>query len=335
MKRITHIVLLSLLIISGNVNAQFAKPLPNKQDPWAEAQYSIGVIGGISATHWIHLGGTNTDYEQPITTIAFDSTFLTSTLNNALAGITVQKKLGDYHAVGLEVMYANRSTTLDNHYTISYSLDNDSTIFNYNTIQYSELLVQIPITQYFNNSAKKIRPYLFVAPRVTIPLNGTIAQEKMVFPITENESPLFPQNGDQPNNIDDTPIDTSSFAFSNRNMRSWNIGAVVGLGIQFRIPVGSYYFTTKLDASCYMGLLNTYSKYERGKVVKKDYKGNDVLDANGNPVLDLPINFNTGKPIDLGLLGTRYISNATVKLTLLFPIKKLQKDACVSWGEYD
>ena len=76
MKRFTHIVLLSLLIISGNVNAQFAKPLPNKQDPWAEAQYSIGVIGGISATHWIHLGGTNTDYEQPITTIAFDSTFL-------------------------------------------------------------------------------------------------------------------------------------------------------------------------------------------------------------------------------------------------------------------
>ena len=334
MKRFTHIVLLSLLIISGNVNAQFAKPLPNKQDPWAEAQYSIGVIGGISATHWIHLGGTNTDYEQPITTIAFDSTFLTSTLNNALAGITVQKKLGDYHAVGLEVMYANRNTTLDNKYTISYPNNIDSIVINHDIIQYSELLVQIPITQYFNNSAKKIRPYLFVTPRVTIPLRGTIAQEKMIFPIT-NAAPLFPQNGDLPNNIDNPATDTISFAFSNRNMRSWNIGAVVGLGIQFRIPVGSYYFTTKLDASCYMGLLNTYSKYERGKVVKKDYKDNDVLDANGNPVLDLPINYNTGKPIDPGLLGTRYISNATVKLTLLFPIKKLQKDACVSWGEYD
>ena len=123
--------------------------------------------------------------------------------------------------------------------------------------------------------------------------------------------------------------------FSARNMRSWNIGAVVGLGVQFRIPIGAYYFDTKLDASCHLGLLNTYSKYERGLVTKKDSNGHDVLDPNGNPVLDLPINLNTGKPIDPTLLGQRYISNATVKLTLLFPIKKIQKDACISWGEYD
>ena len=334
MRRLAYIFLIPLFVIGGNVNAQFAKPLPKKQDPWAEAQYSVGIIGGLSATRWIHQGGANTVFEQPLTTIALDSTFLTTALNNALVGITVQKKLGDYHAVGLDVIYANRNTELNNIHTTSLSLDSNNIVFDYNKMQYRELLFQIPITQYITSSDKKVRPYLFVAPRVSIPLSGAITQEKDTFALVENELPLFFRYEKQDPNSQISPtIDTLSL--SARNMRRWNIGAVVGLGVQFRIPVGSYYFHTKLDASCHLGLLNTYSKYERGLVTKKDSKGNDILDPNGNPVLDLPINLNTGSPIDPSLLGKRYISNATVKLTLLFPIKKIQKDACFNWGEYD
>ena len=331
MRRLAYIFLIPLFVIGGNVNAQFAKPLPKKQDPWAEAQFSVGIIGGVSATRWIHQGGANTVYDQPFTTIALDSTFFTTALNNALVGITVQKKLGDYHAIGVDVIYANRNTELSNKYISPYSFDHHSIkIRDHSNIQYSELLFQIPITQYLTSSTKAIRPYIFIAPRVTIPLQGGIDLEKDSL---VNGSPMFFQNTET--NPQSVPTPKTTDSLSARNMRYWNIGAVVGLGIQFRIPVGSYYFDTKLDASCHLGLLNTYSKYERGLVTKKDSKGNDILDPNGNPVLDLPINLNTGKPIDPTLLGKRYIGNATIKLTLLFPIKKIQKDACVSWGEYD
>ena len=335
MKRLTYIFLISLLVVGGNTKAQFAKPLPKKQNPWAEAEYSVGIIGGLSATRWFHVGGTNTAFEQPITTLSFDSTFLTSAFNNALVGITLQKKLGEYHAIGLDVIYANRNTELSNKYISSFSIDHHSIkIRAHSNIQYSELLFQIPITQYLTSSTKAIRPYIFIAPRVTIHLQGSIDLEKDSF-VTGFSMFSLNNTTDSLSAPQSIPISNTTDTLSARNMYRWNIGAVVGLGIQFRIPVGSYYFDTKLDASCHLGLLNTYSKYERGLVTKKDSNDKDILDPNGNPVLDLPINLNTGSPIDPSLLGKRYISNATVKLTLLFPLKKIQRDACVSWGEYD
>lgn len=335
MKRLTHIILILLLFISGTTKAQFAKPLPKNQDAWAEAQYSVGIIGGLSTTRWFHLDGTNTVYDQPYTTIALDSTFLSTALDNAMAGITFQKKLGDYNAIGLDVIYANRSTQLNNTYTVADAIHHGSTVFASNNIQYSELLVQIPITQYLASSSKSFRPYLFIAPRFTLPLKGYFAPEQETFSFDiPNGYPLFTQyEGATQHQDSPAPLDT--IPFSPRNMSTWNIGAVVGLGLQYRIPLGSYYFITKLDASCHLGLLNTYSKYERGLVVKKDSKDKDVIDPNGNPVLDLPIDINTNKPIDPKLIGKRYIGNATVKLTLLFPLKKISGDACVSWGEYD
>ncbi|MBR5725843.1 MAG: hypothetical protein IKX56_03805, partial [Muribaculaceae bacterium] len=39
--------------------------------------------------------------------------------------------------------------------------------------------------------------------------------------------------------------------------------------------------------------------------------------------------------IDPYLLGTRINTDATVKITLLFPLKKQLQGACIRWGEYD
>ena len=98
---------------------------------------------------------------------------------------------------------------------------------------------------------------------------GAIALEKDTL---VNGSPMF-----FPNNTETKPQSSPTVdSLSARNMRRWNIGAVVGLGLQFRIPLGSYYFNTKIDASCHLGLLNTYSKYERGLVTKKDSNGHDI-----------------------------------------------------------
>ena len=341
MKRPVIIMLLSLLFVSGSVNAQFARPLPSKKDAaqW-DADYSVGIFGGFSATRWFHINDANMNYGyQPYSTIhiAFDNTFLQSVLNNALAGISVERKLGDYHAVGLDVAFANRNTRLSYHYSRPDTLGVNSKVFADNNIQYSELFIQVPFTQYMAGPSKPIRPYVFVAPRVTIPLYGGFQMQNQTYPIEDNTGYLIDMHDNQvPIQGDNEPFPLDNIEFNGKNMRRWNIGAVLGAGVQWRIPFGEYYhMTMKLDASCHLGLLNTFSKYERGKAFKKDENGDYVLDTEGNKIPDPAINAVTGQPIDPNVLGKRYISNATVKLTLMFPIKRVPKDACVSWGEYD
>ena len=341
MKRPVIIMLLSLFFVSGSVNAQFARPLPSKKDAaqW-DADYSVGIFGGLSATRWFHINNAYMDYGyQPYSTIhlAFDTTGLQSVLNNALAGISVERKLGDYHAVGLDVAFANRNTRLSYHYSRPDTLGVNSKVFVDNNIQYSELFIQVPFTQYMAGPSKPVRPYIFVAPRVTIPLYGGFQMQNQTYPIEDNTGYLIDMHDNQvPIQGDDEPFPLDNIEFNGKNMRRWNIGAVLGAGVQCRIPFGEYYhMTMKLDASCHLGLLNTFSKYERGKAFKKDENGDYVLDTEGNKIPDPAINAVTGQPIDPNVLGKRYISNATVKLTLMFPIKRVPKDACVSWGEYD
>ena len=225
-----------------------------------------------------------------------DSTFFPNMLNNSLIGLMGEWEFSNYHTLGIEVAYAQRSTQLSYQFT-EPSISGTTTYSTQIDIAYSELFIQIPLTQYLRPASKVFRPYIFIAPRVTIPVKGGIGK------LTTEANALAPDT-----------LTNLSLEFNSGNMRRWNIGAVAGLGMQFRIDFGnSYYTMLKLDASCHYGILDTYSKYER--------EGNAV-DENGNP-------------INPYLLGTRHIGNATVKLTLLFPLKKIQKDACKSWGEYD
>lgn len=300
MKRIAYISLVTLLLLSGTIKGQFAKPLPKKRNAWAEANYNLGIIGGISATRWFFQGGTSTKYEQPYTTIAIDATFLNSIRNNALFGLSLERRLGDFNSLGLEVMYANRNTILGFRESFptssnAYS-EPDTTRLNY---QYSELLIQFPISQYLFDGERDFRPYVFIAPRISLPITGQIQMTRTTIP-------------------DPTTIDITS-----NNMRTWNIGAVAGVGFSYRVQLSDYYYCMiKLDASCHFGFLNTFSDYERGIAVDED----------GNPVT--AIDAITGKPIDPQLIGRRYFGNATVKLALVFPITKILKGAYKSWGEY-
>ena len=339
MKRPVIIMLMSLLLVRGSLNAQFARPLPSKNDgaQW-DADFSIGFFGGISATRWFHINEAYMNYgKQPYSTIAFDSTFFRSVLNNALAGISVEKRLGDYHAIGLDVAFANRNTRLSYNFARPDTLGVNSKVFVDNNIQYSELFIQVPFTQYMAGPSKPVRPYVFVAPRVTIPLYGGFQMQNQTYPMEDNTGYLIDMHDNQvPIQGDNEPFPLDSIEFNGKNVRRWNIGAVLGAGVQFQIPFGEYYhMTMKLDASCHLGMLNTFSKYERGKAFKKDENGDYILDAEGNKIPDPAINAVTGQAIDPNVLGKRYISNATVKLTLMFPIKRVPKDACVSWGEYD
>ena len=288
MKKTAYPLIAFLLFATSMVQAQFAKPLPEKQQSSSsEARFNLGIISGVSATRWFYQGGTNPQYEQPyIMYSKLDSTFFPNMLNNSLIGLMGEWEFSNYHTLGIEVAYAKRSTQL------SYQTANGSNTYNTQiSIAYSELFVQIPLTQYLRPASKVFRPYIFIAPRITLPLKGTMGT------LTTDASTL------------DT-VTSQIVDFNKSNIRSWNIGAVAGLGMQFRINFNSsYYMMLKLDASYHYGLLNTYGTQQ-------------AVDENGNP-------------INPYMLGTRHIGNATVKLSILFPLKKIQKDACKSWGEYD
>lgn len=316
MKRITYISLLSLLLVSGTINAQFAKPLnQSPQGSLSEADYNIGIIGGISATRWFFQGDTYPAFEQPYVMFT-NEPISANLLNNALFGLSFEYRLGSNTAIGLEAVYANRSTALGNQYERAENFNETHIHYWSNSINYKEMYFQVPLTLYLTRETASIRPYVFVGPRLTIPIAGTM---KTTDEQCSTGSLFHPETHEIP---EGSTLTTSTVSFDVKNMRPWNIGAAAGLGVLFRIPLGNYHFKAKLDASCHLGLLNTFSKYERGL----------VKDDDGNPILPIDQNENT---IDPDLIGQRYIGNATVKLTLLFPLKKITKGACVNWGEYD
>ena len=287
MKKALTILFAFLMLLAGSSKAQFAKALPQANPAAAnsDATYNIGIIGGINATRWFDWGGNFTNYEQPV--FLFDkNAILPSLLNHGLAGIVVERKLGENNSIGIEALYANRWTNLLYEYTRPTLIDtqqSDRAAQNHrwqDSVIYHEINVQVPLSHFFLSPESKIRPYAFVAPRFTLPLFG--------ISYSRNRQALFASHLGAGNA--DYVIDT----LPGQSMRHWNIGAVAGVGIQFRFDIASYYLLLRLDASCQLGLIEEPSSFSR-----------------------------------------RHIGDAAARFTLLFPLKKLQKDACLNWGEYD
>lgn len=101
----------------------------------------------------------------------------------------------------------------------------------------------------------------------------------------------------QNNSISDFPdrSETASLDFTNYTMI--NVGATAGAGSLFRINLNNYYFIIKLDVSANLNCIPS---------------------------------FMTGDAYRL-----RFSSDAHATLSLMFPIKKPLKGACMKWGEYD
>ena len=70
----------------------------------------------------------------------------------------------------------------------------------------------------------------------------------------------------------------------------------------------------KLDASAHTTLINSFTRDEN----------------NGDSEIVIGASY-----IDPYLMQKRFNTDASVKFTILFPLKKPLKDACLNWGEYD
>lgn len=283
---------LALCLISYSVTAQtksqFKKPLQAAYSPNAsnDATYNIGITAGGTLTEWIHLGGSETHFTQPIPQSI-----------GLIGGVAFEKMIKKNYSIGIEALYAMRQTELS-HTLVNYpvGIDQWDDINKRFNVNYTEVAVQAPFSMYFNNTPNAtVRPYIFAAPRVSVPLSGEMRWQREY------------TNGTQPTQND-------TIAMSKQNFQLFNIGLVLGGGIVTRVNLSSYYFLVKLDASYHVGFINTHTAKEMddniGSVIGSSY-------------------------IEPKLLEKRFSTDANLKLSLFFPLKKQLKGACMSWGEYD
>lgn len=307
MKKASFILFLAFVLIGNTVNAQFNKPLQSASSKvnTSEARYNIGLSGGLNSTYWFHFGGTKTHYKAPFNF-------------GILGGLTVERMLNKNMSVSLEGFYAMRNMQLNyeiHNFPVSLGMgpEHNKDYYRQLDVDYTEINVQAPFTYYFSNST--IRPYVFVGPRVSVPMSG-----KMIWRKAEIV------NGQQSSTW--TSIDT--VGISAQNMWQWNIGVVGGAGVMFKLNVGNYYFLVKADASAHASLayfLVNINPFDVHASVINSFTHEETSGTSQNVV--------GAGYIDPYLLGTRINTDATVKVTLLFPLKKQLQGACMRWGEYD
>lgn len=307
MKKASFIIFLAFVLIGSTANAQFNKPLQSASSRvnTSEARYNIGISGGLNSTYWFHFGGTKTRYKEPFNF-------------GILGGLTVERMLNKNMSVSLEGFYAMRNLQLNyeiHNFPVSLGMgpEHNKDYYRQLDVDYTEINVQAPFTYYFSNST--IRPYVFVGPRVSVPMSG-----KMIWRKAEIV------NGQQSSTW--TSIDT--VGISAQNMWQWNIGVVGGAGVMFKLNVGNYYFLIKADASAHASLayfLVNINPFDVHASVINSFTHEETSGTSQNVV--------GAGYIDPYLLGTRINTDATVKVTLLFPLKKQLQGACMRWGEYD
>lgn len=301
------IVILSLLLcFSHFAQAQFRKPLTSASSKMnsSEALYNIGLSGGLNSTYWFHFGGTHTKYRQPFN---FGLT----------GGLSVERTINSSTSVSLEGFYAMRKVQLN------YDILNFPEAINVNKnyyrqfdVDFQEVDVQAILTYYFSKST--IRPYVFVGPRVSMPLSGKfIWQKKEILNYgTESQSYINPTE--------------ETVEMSAQNTWQWNMGLVAGGGVMFKLNVKNYYFLIKADISAHAALAYFTIIKESPYIHASFFNSFTFEEKEGTSQHVIGAGY-----IDPYLLGTRFNTDATAKITLMFPLKKQLQGACIRWGEYD
>lgn len=293
MKKLSIILFTSLLLIGNTAMAQgrFRKPLQSQNTIGAnEARYNIGITGGLTTTYWFHFAGTGTKYHQPFNF-------------GPIAGLTVERMFNSNSSIAVEGLFAMRNTHLDyNVLNFPVAINVNKDYYRQYDVDYMEIAVQVPLTYYFSQG--NLRPYVFVAPRFTMPLSGNIEWQKMEIIDYGTENEHYSEEGAVHETVE----------MNAQNMRRWNVGLVAGVGVRYRLRINNYYLLFKLDLSGHAALINSFSKEE----------------INGDSENVIGASY-----IDPYLMQKRFNTDASAKLTLLFPLKKPLKGACMKWGEYD
>lgn len=269
-----------LAMLSTVAYAQFRKALPSGRSigQQHDATVNIGLLGGTNFTYWYHAPHPHADdwylcnYEPQFRMGYF-------------GGITMEFMVSNSFSIGINAVYNQHNLRMqytNDHFPSQWDNAQQEIVFIQRTYlleaEYRTIELYLPLTYYHTLSlTKNIKPYVYVAPRASYTIDGTMRLRKTDL---------------SPSNTQPIPYSSESTSFS--DTFRINYGATLGLGIQFKIDLDSYYMLMKLDVSANVYLRQTFNKQ------------------------DLLNEFNY----------KRYFTDAQATFTFMLPMKKQLKDAC-------
>ena len=227
MKKRVFLLLLGLLSVAS-LQAQFAKPLKSKSLVVRNTSpFSIGVTGSFAAN----------DMWYTSVSKAKLSPYLAPTAGLAFEWNTMQRV-----SVGLDASYAMRGTNevFATEFLTSYTTTTFARV-DY-AMQMTAVEVRIPVTLYLGYG-ETFRPYVYVAPRFDLWLNGDLRWERTY----DNESYA--------------PV-TYESELNKATIRPYDISAVAGVGVCSRLMLKQTRLFLKFDLSYGMSLPGTFSPQE-------------------------------------------------------------------------
>ena len=227
------VILVFVLLSAVSLQAQFAKPLKNRNFVCNNTgAFSVGVTGSFAANDMLYTSVSK----------ALFNPYLGPT-----AGLAMEWKTMRLLSVGLDASYAMRGTNevFATEFLTSYSTTTFARV-NY-AMRMNAVEVRMPFSFYFGYG-ERLRPYIYVAPRFDLWLNGNVRWERTYD--DESYPPL----------VYETEL-------TDATIQPYDLSAVVGLGLCSRFLVHKTQFFVKFDLSCGVSVLNNFSSHEMNEDV--------------------------------------------------------------------
>ena len=227
MKKRVFILIVSIFSVVS-LQAQYAKPLKNKNYICRNtSSISVGVTGSFAAN----------DMYYSAVSESILSPYLAPTFGLAAEWNTMRRV-----SIGLDASYAMRGTNevFATEFLTSYSTSTFARV-NY-TMAMNGVEVRIPVT-YYLGYGENIRPYLYVAPRFDLWLNGNAKWVRS-----------YDDDSYQPV-VYETEL-------NNATSKPFDVSAVAGVGLCSRVMVKKVQFFVKLDVSYGLSVLSNFSQHE-------------------------------------------------------------------------
>lgn len=236
------------------------------------------------------------------------SEFENTTIDGVLypiAGLLIEYKTNNRFSIGLNPYVAIRGTKMhhDKIWLTGLGENQTDTTRTRYTCLMNVVGARIPFTYYFNSflfsGSNSKQFYISVAPEAYYVLGGNIQYAKFRMP----QETLIPGS-------------YTSIKIGNANMQRLQLGVTCGSGLSSTHSTSSFSFITKYELAFSFGINNTFSKTETEGSFPQ---GGGFL----------------GSPYAFLQTGNRSYRALEFTITVMFPVKKQLRGACVNWGEYN
>ena len=227
MKKCIFILIFSCFSVVS-LQAQFAKPLKSKNYVCRNTSpFSVGVTGSFAANDMAYSAVSQSKL----------SPYLAPTF-----GLVAEWNTMHRVSVGLDASYAMRGTNevFATEFLTSYTTTTFARV-NY-TMAMNGVEVRLPVT-YYLGYGENLRPYIYVAPRFDLWLNGNAKWVRS-----------YDNDSYQPV-IYETEL-------TNATSKPFDVSAVAGVGLCGRVMIKKIQFFVKLDVSYGISALSNFSQHE-------------------------------------------------------------------------